>query len=74
MKLNSFCRVGALTTAILLPLNLTAQTKPSNKTEAANPALVAAGPNHHLLQARSLFNQGKMEESSIDSSQRSAKK
>ena len=68
MKLNSLCRVGALTTAILLPLTLEAQTKlpkePSTKTAAAKPAPVAAGPNQHLVQARALFQQGKMDESS----------
>jgi hypothetical protein len=68
MKLTSLCRIGTITTAILLPLTLAAQTKlpkePSNQTEAAKPAPVAAGPNHHLLQARALFDQGKMNESS----------
>jgi hypothetical protein len=68
MKPNSLCRVGALTMAILVPLTLGAQTQlpkePSKKTEAAKPAPVAAGPNQHLVQARALFDQGKMDESS----------
>lgn len=68
MKLNPLCRVGALTTAIFLPLTLEAQTKlpkePSKKTEAAKAAPLAAGPNQHLVQARALFDQGNMAESS----------
>lgn len=64
MKLNSLCRIGPVAAAILLPLVLQAQTQLPKKAEAVKPAPVIAGPNQHLVQARVLFEQGKMDESS----------
>ena len=65
MKLHSLGRFGALTTAILLPLTLAAQTHPSKEpSRKAEAAKAAPGPNPHLVRARALFDQGKMEESS----------